>query len=50
MGFAVIRLGGELSLLGEGGRAVEFEGLAIDEVTFGVEVIVDAGVDRGELL
>ena len=36
--------------LRQGGGAAKLEGLAIDEVTFRVEVVVQAGVDRSELL
>jgi hypothetical protein len=36
--------------LGQCGRTTLLVGLAIDEVTFGIEVVVDIGVNRGELL
>ncbi len=36
--------------LGQGSAAAVFVGLTVDEVTFGVEVIVEGRMDRGELL
>ena len=36
--------------LGQSGRAAGLVGLSVDEVAFEVEVVVDVGVDRGELL
>ena len=36
--------------LGQGGRAAGLVGLSVDEVAFEVEVVVDVGMDRGELL
>jgi len=36
--------------LGQGGRAALFVGLAVDEVAFGSEVVVEAGVDGREFL
>lgn len=40
----------EVLPLGQGSRAAGLVGLSIDEVAFGVEVIVDVGMDGGELL
>ena len=42
--------GHEAAPLGQGGRAERFVGRSIDEVAFGIEVIVDVGMDGGELL
>jgi hypothetical protein len=36
--------------LGQGGRATDLVGFAIDEVAFLVEVVVETGVNRGEFL
>ena len=36
--------------LGEGGRAADFVSLAIDEVAFVVEMVVDRGMDGAEFL
>ena len=44
------RLAGEDLPLRKGYGASFSEGLTIDDVTFEIEVIVDVGVDRGELL
>jgi hypothetical protein len=43
-------LGHERLPLDQSGRAAELECLAVDEVAFGVEVVVQAGVDEGEFL
>ncbi len=43
-------LSSELLPLGQGGRAALLESLAVDEMAFGVEVIVDIGVYGSELL
>ena len=40
----------EAAPLGQGGRAERFVGRSIDEVAFGIEVVLDVGVDGGELL
>ena len=45
-----LRSAGERLPLGQGGRAANFEGLAIDEVALLGKVIVDGGVDGCELL
>ena len=36
--------------LGQGDRTAGLVGLAVDQVAFEVKVVVDVGVDRGELL
>ena len=36
--------------LGQGSRAAFFVGLSINEMAFKVEVVVNIGMDRGELL
>ena len=36
--------------LGKGSRAARFEGLSIDEVAFGVEMVMQGGMDGGEFL
>jgi hypothetical protein len=36
--------------LGQRDRAAFLEGLAINEMAFEIEVVVDVGVDAGELL
>lgn len=43
-------LAGERLPLGQCGRSAFLEGLAIDKMAFEIEVIVDVGVDTGELL
>ena len=48
--FETGRSGCEYLPLGQGGRATQLVGLAVDEVAFGGEVVGDIGVDRGELL
>jgi hypothetical protein len=35
--------------LGPGGRAALCESLAIDEVVWGIEMVLQAGVDRGRI-
>ena len=42
--------GGKQLPLGEGDRAAKLVSLAIDEVTFRVEMVVDTGVNRDEFL
>ena len=36
--------------LGQGSRAAKLVGLAVDEVAFGIEVVVQGRVNRGEFL
>ena len=36
--------------LGQGGRAAFAVGLAVDKVAFGIEMVVQGGVDRDEFL
>ena len=36
--------------LGQGGRAAKFEGLTIDQVAFGIEMVVQGGMDGSEFL
>ena len=40
----------ECFLLSQCGRAADLVGLSVDEVAFKVEVVVDVGMDRDELL
>ncbi len=44
------RSGRQLTPLGQGGRAVLFEDIAAIEVTVVVEMVLDRGMDGGELL
>ena len=48
--FAHCRSGHKAAPLGQRGRTEHLVGRSIDEVAFGIEVIVDVGVDRCELL
>ena len=48
--FEGMALAGEDLPLCQGGRAAFLVGLAINEVAFEIEVVVDVGVHRGELL
>ncbi len=48
--FEAGRSGCEHLPLGQGGRAAQLVGLAVNEVAFGREVVGDIGVDRGDLL
>jgi len=45
-----LALAGERPPIGECGRASFLECLSIDEMAFEIEVIVDVGVETGELL
>ena len=42
--------GHEALPLGQRDRAAKLESLAVDEVAFGIEMIVQGGMDRGEFL
>ena len=42
--------GHEAAPLGQGDRAEELVGWSIDEVAFGIEVVLNVGVDGGEFL
>ncbi len=48
--FEVGSLAHEVLSLSQCGLAAVLEGLAIDEVAFEIEVVVDVAVDRGKLL
>ena len=43
--FDIRGLGGDLTPLGQRRCAALFEGLAINDVAFGIEVVLDVGVD-----